>query len=136
VLKDAASKISAPQPTPTYYHFAFPNANRMMLIADESKTNIVDTNSFNLNPPSTAGFEYFEWSWSLGSLLNKTYDTFVFNLNGTEIDRVSYGIIKYGIFSSVQPIIGQENIVTMEALPGAGYSPRGTGGLAIIYKVP
>lgn len=139
VLRDSAFKVSAPQSTPTYYHFAFPDANRMMLIADDFETNTVDTNSFNVNPPITTGFEYFEWSWSLGSLKDiggaPFYDTFRYILNDTEIAQVEYGSIKNDVFSGPQPLLGQTNIVTIKA-DSKSNTPHGVSGLAIIYKVP
>ncbi len=139
VLRDVAFKVSAPQPTPSYYHFAFPNANRMMLIADDFETNTVDTNSFNVTPPITSDFQYFEWSWSLGSLKDiggaPFYDTFRYILNGTEIAQVEYGSIKNEVFSGPQPLLGQTNIVTIKA-DSKSNTPHGVSGLAIIYKVP
>jgi len=135
VLKDAATKIGVQQPIPTYYHFAFPNANRMMLIADDYRYAAnVDTNSFNVTPPNAAGFEYFEWSWSLGSLIVNN-GTLTYFLNDTQIAQTSNGVTQNAIFSSPQPLIGQTNIVTIKNnLLCCGV--RGVSGLAIVYKVP
>ncbi|MEM7131262.1 MAG: hypothetical protein AAF702_33405 [Chloroflexota bacterium] len=133
VLGDTASKISAPQPTPTYYHFAFPNANHMMLIADEHNSGAVSTNSFNFTPPNE--FEYFQWSWALASLNIYRVD-FSYELNGTEIvGGIEQGVAQYDNFSSPQPNRGQTNTATIRvSTTASGY--RGAGGLAVIYKVP
>lgn len=135
VLSDAASAVGAQQSTePTYYHFAYPNANRVMLIADEIiVTNTSNSNSFNFTPPGTTGFSYFEWSYSLAAFHNSGTRV-AYSLNGTSLKEANVKQIFYEKFSGIQPQIGQINTVTISS--GSTCCARGASGLTIIYRVP
>lgn len=71
VLVAVASGAGSPFPGATYYHFHFPNATKIMLIA-EAQLNSRD-DSFDINLPGT--FAFYERSWSLGCRVgnNTTY---------------------------------------------------------------
>jgi len=65
-LEKALSTVSAlvgiTPPAATYYDFRYPNATRLMLIAEDTNNG----NDFQVNLPGT--FTYYERSWSLGSI--------------------------------------------------------------------
>ncbi len=56
VLNEIATKVSALNDEITYYHFSYPNATRMMLIAEDGRDHY-----FIINLPSS--YQFFEKSW-------------------------------------------------------------------------
>ena len=58
------AQIGIVQPPMTFYHFQYPNATHMLLVADQAPTTPADSFQVNL----TSGYVYFERSWALGCL--------------------------------------------------------------------
>ena len=56
------AQIGIVQPPMTFYHFQYPNATHMLLVADQAPND--STDSFQVNP--TSAYAYSERSWSLG----------------------------------------------------------------------
>jgi hypothetical protein len=111
--------------TPTYYHFAYPNANRMLLVADKAISNTTDT--FQVNTPST--FSYFERSWSLRQTTNCDSDYF---LNGQSIYK---GDARDGYPAGLLTN-SQLPVDTLHAISITGNCGDAFAGLALIYRVP
>ncbi len=59
------SQIGIAQPPTTFYHFQYPNATHMLLVAELAVEHYAD--SFQVNP--TSAFGYYERSWSLGATI-------------------------------------------------------------------
>lgn len=122
--------------TPDYYHFNYPNATDLMLIAERTVTNNPD--DFEINIPPT--FSYYERSWSLASNANTTNEKAWYYLNGTEIAAITSGngfLWNYldDTFSAVQVPPDTLHTISLETRYfDAGESAY--GGLALVYQVP
>lgn len=129
VINRVTTKIGAPSATPTYYHFAYPNANKMVLIAEKVPNNATD--SFQVNLPSS--FSYFERSWSLGVDLDCCAKV-KYLLNDQEIATVSTRLDTWvygqGTFTSNQMDTGNYTIsVTTDFRAQNGFA-----GLGLVYQ--
>jgi hypothetical protein len=63
VLGLVVAQIGIPQPVISFYHFQYPNASHLLLVAERASGGGED--SFEVNPTSVYG--YFERSWSVGA---------------------------------------------------------------------
>lgn len=129
VINLVTSKIGAASTKPTYYHFAYPNANKMLLIAEKAPRNTVD--SFRVNLPTT--FSYFEKSWSLVSDLD-CCSKVKFLLNDQEIAEISSNqttwVFAHGTLTSNQMNTGDFTIsLVTDFRPQDGFA-----GLGLVYK--
>jgi len=123
VLGLVVSQIGIVQPAMTFYHFQYPNATHMLLVADQAPTNSGD--SFQVNP--TSAYAYLERSWALGcfgSLCN-------YVLDGTQIASTGSATTSQGLLSPSQLMLDQFHTVSVTD----GASPADLG-LALIYRVP
>lgn len=117
VRDNLASAIGIAPPTLTYYHFAFPNANTMMLIADGAGFGGDD--SFQIEIPSTN--TYYERSW--------WSDDSYFHINDVYIGG-GYGLYYDDLTSTQLPsdmlhLIFQDNV-----------SSGSNSGIVLIYLEP
>jgi hypothetical protein len=117
ILSDIASAVGAPAPTITFYHFQYPNASNMMLIAETA----ANGNSFTIQLPSS--FAYYERSWSL---ISGCCGGSQFNLDGITIGSPGEGGLGYGTLSASQLAPDVTHTIAV----------AGDGGLALIYRVP
>jgi len=126
-----ASTLGVPSPAIGFYHFQYPNANNLMLIADYSESN----ESLQVNLTGTYG--YFERSWGLGG---DGYSCVVINhaelsLNGTQI-----GTMTTNGWSNAQGFIaaGQmlPDTVHTISINRSCLNSAVRGGLALVYRVP
>jgi hypothetical protein len=109
--------------TPTYYHFAYPNANRLLLIADKT---IGTDDAFQVNLPGS--YSYFERSWAFRVDSGCNTDYF---LNGQSIFRGNSGYPAGLLTPSQLPV---DTLHTISVNPGCGNNTF--IGLALIYRVP
>lgn len=114
------------------YHFQFPNATEMMLVAEAQYGIGTDSFEINLSP----SYAYYERSWSLGN--NASADYVRIMLNNVEIARLNYP--GSGSFST-----SQGTLVASQMLPDtfhtigvqtAHFGTASFGGLALVYRVP
>ncbi|MEM7134467.1 MAG: hypothetical protein AAF702_49835 [Chloroflexota bacterium] len=135
-LKQIALAITVPEPAPTYYHFAFPNADRMMLISDFC-TRINCADEFQITLP--AEFEYHEMSWSLagsnGSFSDDRVQLFV---DGAQLEELDPPGGSWFISSAIlNPMLTLDQQHTIRVSSTGSFSSsdvRADGGLAILYK--
>ena len=114
--------------TPSYYHFNYPNATDMMLIAEW--IDFWGTDSFEINIPS--GFSYYERSWSLA----KNSGRVIYYLDGAEIsstDNNNNWTFHQGTFSAAQLAPDTTHTVLIDKIV---HGTNGFGGLALVYQVP
>lgn len=116
----------APGYTPTFYHFQYPSATKLLLVADHGTSSADD--SFQINLPGTFP-TYNERSWALGDegccgitrlLLNNVQI-------GTADDGGNYGNT-YGVLSEAQLGTNQTHTVLVDVMS------QSTGALAIVYR--
>ena len=136
------TKIGAASVTPTYYHFAYPNANKMMLIGEITLGKTQDSFQLTL-PQESQGFSYYERSWSLGD-----YTTLVGNvtlqLDGQEISTINYDnrttgndwAYNQGKLSASQLTSEQLHTINVDNQKGWNSSEKGFAGIALIYGAP
>jgi hypothetical protein len=117
-LLAVGSAIGAPSPTITFYHFQYPNATNMMLIAEDYQNG----NDFTVQLPSS--FAYYERSWSLhGKYSNDNH----FNLDGQTIKSYAYcDCVDAGTLTASQLSPDTTHTIAVDD----------DGGLALIYRVP
>lgn len=111
----------APGYTPTFYDFRYPNATKLLLVAEQA---LGGDNSFTVNLPSTFP-DYFERSWVLGD----GYWNETFSLNGTVIGLTGNPTVNnlvYGALTPAQLGVDQTHIVLV--------SDEAVGALAIVYR--
>lgn len=119
VIDDAAPVIGIPTQDVTYYHFNYPNATHMTLIAELVPGG--ETDSFTIKLPTS--FSYYEYSWWMG-----TNKVIVYYLNEEEIAEVDNTEI-YSTFTAGQLPGDQQHTINFQTHHGDGY-----GGLALIYQ--
>ncbi len=121
-LATVAGLIGVTTFNPTYYDFLYPNANHLMLIAQ-------DTNSgtqFQVNLPSS--FTYYERSWSFG---NRGCGG-SWNLDSVQIYRANIAyVLVQGTLSPAQLMANTFHTVTVLV-----DCERAWGGLALVYRIP
>jgi len=110
--------------TTTYYDFRYPNATKIMLVAEEDANGNGD--SFDVNVPQT--FVVFERSWSLAGRSLRSYylDEVLIQKQESYSD---WGFLE-GILNVSQLLPNQFHIVKIDGWPGY----EAYGGLALIYK--
>ena len=132
VLETVATQIAAPSPNPTYYHFAFPNADRLMLIAEAQVGSGSDT--FEVTLPR--GLIYYERSWSLSSWLPSFGDGTTYLLNDTEIKRHTRSGISKGVYGVAD--LPEDSMHTLKLINNVFLIDDGRvkayTGLALVYK--
>jgi hypothetical protein len=128
VLDQVVTKIGATLDGLAYYHFAFPNANAMTLIAEKA---VSPADDFQVTLPSA--FAYYERSWSLG-----VHETSCcgadgeYQLNAQPIEKLSTRswLFAQGRFSETQMKADTLHTITAKVdSDGEAYA-----GLAVIYK--
>ena len=112
-----ASEAGVPFTSAIYYDFRYPNANRLMLIAETWE----DGNDFTVKLPSS--FVYYERSWGLFGT-----DWWGGNwvLDGMEVGRVCSGCTGQGALTAAQLLPDITHTIAVNH----------HGGLALIYRVP
>ena len=122
VLTIVASQAGVPIPTATFYDFRYPNATRLMLIAEDT----ANGNQFQVNVPGT--FAFYERSWSLAC---GGGGWAAWNLDGVDIYVNSGGFqTSQGTLTAAQLTVGTFHTVTVRTADVA------RGGLALSYRVP
>ncbi len=131
-LAVVAAEAGVPFPGVTYYHFRYPNATHLMLIAEQAYafsgsncgySQYWAADSFSVKLPGT--FAYYERSWSLGST---NYAEYV--LNGARIYYHGSGLwSSRGTLTTAQLLPDQFHYIAVKACYGYAY-----GGLALIYR--
>ncbi|MBK7176055.1 MAG: hypothetical protein IPH82_02475 [Chloroflexi bacterium] len=120
---------------PSYYHFRYPNATDMMLIAEW--LDYSGTDSFDANIPSA--LSYYERSWSLAKNTGRTARYSTYYLNGTEIGTTSGGThvweYREGVLAASQLPPDTVHTISIE-LEQWFNTDTGAGGLALVYRVP
>jgi len=119
---------------PTYYHFAQPNANRLLLVADSR----IDSGSENFKVDLPATFIFHENSWSHYCTCSLFNDS-VFMLNGSTLNSIlnETTTIAVGLLSASQLPTGRSHEVIFTATAGGGgHNVVTSVGLALIYEVP
>lgn len=120
---------------PSYYHFRYPNATDMMLIADWRDT--AGTDTFDVGIPSD--FSYYERSWALSNNTGTTTagETCRYLLDGSVIATVRAGWqFAEGTFSAAQLAPDTLHTVTLEFTYPHGGVRTSFAGLALVYRVP
>lgn len=138
VLSIVAATIGTPLPSVTYYHFNYPNATDLMLIAEAQYGEGSD--SFEVELP--VDFTYDQRSWSLGSYGSSHDATYI--LNGVETylnDHTNgfgfhYWITSQGTLTSVQLPPGTLHYITATIDLGPGNQGIVFAGLGLVYRVP
>ena len=127
-LTRVIQKSGSTATTFTYYHFAYPNANRLMLIADKA---LGGNDEFQVTLPS--GFSYFEHSWAFRDVYPLNYSEIL--LDATSIFKGTGKASKYltGLFSASQLAPDTVHTITIDPY----YTNYNLfGGLAMVYRVP
>ena len=131
VLGLVVAQIGIVQPPTTFYHFQYPNATQMMLIADRVVGNSADSFEVNL----TSSFAYSERSWAVG--VYKSAATYT--LDGNQIKQIQdpgdgNWVTAQGLLSPAQLTLDVFHII---GITGPYYSSdTADAGLALIYRVP
>lgn len=115
VLGSVASFVGAADADITYYHFQYPNATNMMLVADQDS-------AFEITLPSS-GFSYLERSWSIQDA--------ILYLNGEEIRYCDDGICT-GTFGAGQLLPGVAHTIGFHD-PSSRSGDEVQGMIALIY---
>ena len=118
----------------TFYHFQYPNATHMMLIAD-STTRPALTDSFEVNP--TSGYAYFERSWAIGGQLTSTK----YYLDDVLVKELGWQqgndwVTSQGLLAPTQLTLDSFHKVKIEIIWEHGNPNSASAGLALIYRVP
>lgn len=133
VLVLVAGKIGASTPTLTYYHFAYPNANKLMLVAEFRYDG--GTAEFSIKLPPGPKFQFFEKSWSLAE--NERYGYwigyFVDDIKIAEIQSHGWSI-RNGVFEA--QALTADKLHTIKIITHDRFDPneKGMGGLALVYR--
>lgn len=132
VIENVALALQMPTPEIGYYHFGYPEATHLMLVAD---TSTGGNDTFEVNLPND--FTYYEGSWSLGGY-PYYYDTVSLKWDGTQLGSSYHThccLHKWvqtiqGFLSNSQlaPDVFHTVIVRMDG-SGTAY-----GGLALVYQ--
>jgi hypothetical protein len=132
VLDDASAAAGLPSLASTYYHFAWPNANRLMLIAERGGG--IASHTFDVTIPGT--FTYYERSWSVAVTANNSCESATYLLDGDTIATVcgnsSLWEYEQGKFTSSELSVNDLHTVTI-ATNHLDAGEYGFGGLALIY---
>jgi len=123
-----ASYAIVPYTGCTYYHFQYPNATNLMLIAEWVTEG---TDSFEVKLPGD--YAFYERSWSFG-----TDDVAAYLLDGVTIYSGDWNTWRtaQGTFTAGQLL--PEQFHNIEVQGGGGYynGDHGYAGLALVYRVP
>ncbi|RIK34567.1 MAG: hypothetical protein DCC55_32865 [Chloroflexi bacterium] len=126
VLGAIAATLGVASPAYTYYHFQYPNATDLALIAEFVETNRVG--SFQVNLPSA--FIYFERSWSIGC---KDYsDSKYFLNNKVAHDQYCPDNTNSSVSGAIPPVDLVADTFHTVRLEGANANV--SGGLALVYR--
>lgn len=135
-LELVANEIGASFTTADYYHFNYPNATDLMLIAEWAQGYLAN-DGFDILIPSA--FSYYERSWSLvGYSDNMAYScTSQYELNGTQIAEAGqtkgWSFVE-GLFTVNQ--LPTNNLHTVTVKNHDTDCEVIDGGLALVYRVP
>jgi hypothetical protein len=133
VLTRIGAQVGASSAVPSYYHFAQPNANRLLLVAD--RLDAGGTDNFDIELPNT--FTFHENSWSHFIFGNNAHDTSELLVDGTSINlhKDSPNVIANGLLSAAQLTKGLPHVIRINyrELNVANYT---SAGLALVYEVP
>jgi len=125
VLNVVVSQIGIAQPTMTFYHFQYPNATHMLLVAEQGPT-VNGTDSFQVN--LTSAYGYYERSWSLGCY-SSWMDSCGYSVDGVSIAGLT-DAISQGFVTPAQ--LAPDAFHTIAVNGGSGAK----AGLTLIYRVP
>ena len=121
VLAVAANAAGVSYPGATYYDFRFPNANRLLLAAEDNRNG----SQFQVNLPGS--YAYYERSWSLRRV---EYNAAHLKLDGVEI-ATTYDYAD-GALTASQLL--PDRYHTFEVTNDSNYLAY--AGLALVYRVP
>jgi hypothetical protein len=121
VLAVAANAAGVSYPGAAYYDFRFPNANRLLLAAEDNRNG----SQFQVNLPGS--YAYYERSWTLRAV--QEYSAHL-KLDGTEIG--STGDYAFGVLIASQLL--PDRYHTCEVWND--YDDLSYAGLALVYRVP
>lgn len=120
VLAVAANAAGVSYPGATYYDFRFPNANRLLLAAEDNRNG----SQFQVNLPGS--YAYYERSWSLRSTGHWAH----LNLDGVRIiDNPDYAD---GALTASQLLPDRYHAFDV----WNDYNDLSYAGLALVYRVP
>ncbi len=117
-----AGGAGQPYTSLTFYDFRYPNANQVMLIAEDNATE----GSFSVQLP--ASYTYYESSWSVKSYTGSNVCTWT--LNNSDIGGASSGDFRTGLISAGQLLPDVTHSIVIDTF---GYCE---GGRALVYRVP
>lgn len=130
VLTQVSQQVGAPSEAPTFYHFAHPHANRLMLVAEYMSTS--STDSFEITLPLS--FDFHESSWAHYKSRNPYNGaTSVMKLDNSVISTATRRYIGDGLLTPSQFAKGVPHIVSLTLTGDADIT---TIGIAIVYEVP
>jgi hypothetical protein len=148
VLTDVISTIGAGTPTLTYYHFGFPNANRMTLAADYQHDAGSDT--FTITLPASFNYDVGERSWAVAINMTNQYfgywsktSLLLSNTQTTDgtVGRVEAAIVGWHYAESIfetgdtNLLVGTDQTITVSTTDDDGRNVAdGYGGVAVVYQ--
>ena len=116
VLTIMASEAGVTYPGVTFWHFRYPNANRLMLIVED----VPDGNTFTVKLPSS--YVFFERAWGV--------EGDRWRLNGEEMVSGGANPVRVGTLSAAQMVPNTTYTI------GVGYWDSESGVLALVYQAP
>lgn len=127
-LSVAALPVGVTPSGVSFYDFRYPNANRLLFVADWHYANPGSSDSFQVNLP--IDFSYFERSWSIVST-----GSVRLSLNGQQIGSTTCEwCTSQGTLTPLQLPPGQNHTFLISHGAAAVYYIY--GGLVLIYRVP
>ena len=123
ILGLVVSQIGIVQPAMTFYHFQYPNATHMLLVADWAGST---TDSFQVS--LTSAYAYLERSWALGCFGH----TCNYVLDGAQITIIASNTTSQGLLAPSQLVLDQFHTISNT---DTAYDSTEMG-LALIYRVP
>lgn len=128
-LSVAALPVGVTPSGVNFYDFRYPNANRLLFVADWFYTSDASSDSFQVNLP--IDFPYFERSWSIGGT-----DVARLSLNGQEIGSTNCAwCTTQGTLTPLQ-LPPSQNHTFLVRYGGCCSQRYVYGGLVLIYRVP
>lgn len=119
----------APGYTPTFYDFRYPNATKLLLVADQAPG---ENDTFTINLPSSFP-NYYERGWAFGTT-NQYCCTASLKLNDVVISVLTGSgmISNYGVFTPAQLGTDQNHTLLIETSCYNCGTP--TGAITIVYR--
>ena len=117
VVGVVATAAGVPFTNVTYYNFNYPNATKMLFVAEDT----ANGNMFTIQAPSSNS--YFEYSWSI---LGGAYNYSQFNFDGVDNPNLVWAgdVVKYGTLTGAQFTSDTDHTITVNMY----------GVLVIVYR--